>query len=83
MKTLSSLLIEASSMEKIAKKKEFADTAEATDYMETLEVLLNSSALEHWAKQTDKNFRNLDTVSSLADAKSSFSDFIDEMFSEI
>lgn len=50
---------------------QFADSAEATQFVEELQEMLNDKRLANWCKATDNNFLAT-TLSSLTDAQNAF-----------
>ncbi len=77
MKTYKEIL-ESNDLVKLSKSK-FKDSVVATEFIETLTTLINSKALNLWAKETDKNF-NTKTISLLKKSQKLFADFHEEMF---
>ena len=59
--------------------KEFKDSVEATEFMETLHTMLNDPRLLDWAESTDDNFSTA-TDQSLQCAMRSYNAFINEMY---
>ncbi len=63
----------------MAKPVEFEDSAEATDFMETLQGMLEDPRLADWAKITDTNFGTR-SAGLLAKAVSNYAEFIETMY---
>lgn len=63
------------------KKKEFEDSVEATEFMETLNEMLNDPRLEDWANATDDNYGQT-TSQALACSRAPFADFMNQMFDD-
>lgn len=64
----------------MAKPVEFEDSAEATDFMETLQGMLEDPRLMNWAKITDTNYGTRSTV-ALVEAVGNYAEFIETMYS--
>lgn len=60
-------------------RKEFSDSAEATDFMETLHGMLTDERLADWADATDDNF-STSTSQTLSVVRDKYTNFINEMY---
>jgi len=65
-------------IEKVAKVKEFDDSATATDFMYGIGHLLKSKPLMGWAKITDENY-SVRTVGKLKTAIAAYDAFLEEI----
>jgi hypothetical protein len=79
MKSFKDLLEESTDLVKMS-KKEFDDSGDATDFMESIQSLLDSKALKAWSKVTDTNY-GTKTKASLKNAQVAYGKFLDEMYS--
>ena len=61
--------------------KEFHNSVEATEFMETLNEMLNDPRLEDWANETDDNYGQI-TSQSLACTRSAYAGFMTQMFDD-
>ena len=59
--------------------KQFDDSVEATEFMETLYDMLNDERLENWAEDTDCN-HSTTTHQTLKIVKAKYGDFVNEMY---
>ena len=61
------------------KDMEFVDSAEATDFMEKLDGMLNDPRLLNWVQVTDANY-GTNTSISLDEAQSAYGALLDTMY---
>ena len=61
------------------KDMEFEDSAEATDFMETLDGMLNDPRLLNWVQATDSNY-GTNTIENLDDAQTAYHALMKAMY---
>ena len=60
-------------------KVEFEDSAEATDFMVTIQAMLNDPRLKNWAKVTEENYFG-EFKAQLSTAQFMYDEFLNAMF---
>lgn len=77
MKPFTQFLIEGQDYYAMAKKSEFDDSGDATNYVDALKTMINSKALSSYMSDTDDNFDS-NTVQKLKAVKTAFEAFYQE-----
>lgn len=77
MKPFTLFLTEGQDYYAMAKKSEFDDSGDATNYVDALKTMINSKALSSYMSDTDDNFDS-NTVQKLKAVKTAFEAFYQE-----